>query len=499
MTERPAPAAPFLVQDAGVQLDPDLSRMALKLFLPGADTHEEQSRVREIAHRVLDIPDDQVAAEAARIVTTFTGGVDHLTEVLQDHADSVSFTHDEAGKLTKDRRIIMGAAFTAEYSVEGAALCNPSVVPHPDQDGLEPGQLRVAVALRAIGEGHISSIEFVSAVIGPGVAWEFGERRMPLVQAGLSPPQWIRDHFVSTLDHEMGGRGIELTRAVAGALPEEFSPADFDTALHGLPRVLLSRPEAVQHLDHLRTIVDSAYRATFPGGSDLSQRILMPVTPDESNGMEDARFVLCTYPDGTTAYRATYTAYDGHAIAPRLIISRDLRDFEIHRLSGPAAKNKGMALFPRHVGGVLYALTRTDGETLGIATSGHGRVWEKPRPLHTPTQVWEIVQTGNCGSPLETERGWLVLTHGVGPMRRYSIGAILLDLDDPTRVLATLNRPLIETDGDREGYVPNVVYSCGGLIHDGRLWVPHGVGDDRIRVASVEVEPLLDAMTPVPA
>ena len=244
----------------------------------------------------------------------------------------------------------------------------------------------------------------------------------------------------------------------------------------------------------------SAYHARFGDDSELAQRVLLPAAAEESNGMEDARFVLFQSADGTSEYRATYTAYDGQAIAPRLIVSKDLQHFRIHRLSGPAAVNKGMAIFPRRIGKDLMALTRTDGENISIAHSRDGMVWTGDAIVHTPTKLWEVVQTGNCGSPIETERGWLVPMHGVGPMRVYCIGMLLLDLDDPSRVIAELRQPLLHPEGLlREGYVPNVVYSCGAILHEGTLWLPFGVGDARIRVGSIELETLLDAMTPVAA
>jgi predicted GH43/DUF377 family glycosyl hydrolase len=241
----------------------------------------------------------------------------------------------------------------------------------------------------------------------------------------------------------------------------------------------------------------SAYEAEFREDTDLSQRVLLPVTAGESNGIEDARFVIYTREDGTVEYKASYTAYDGRSIAPRLILSPDLRTFTMHRLMGKAAVNKGMAFFPRAIGGLDWALTRTDGENISIASSKNGLSWANVGVLHRPERLWEAVQLGNCGSPIETDRGWLVVTHGVGLVRRYSIAALLLDLEDPTRVIARLEQPMLEPVGDlREGYVPNVVYSCGGIVHDGTLWLPYGVGDQRVRAAAIGVAELLDAMTP---
>ncbi|MBN2177595.1 MAG: glycosylase [Demequinaceae bacterium] len=483
------------VRTSADELVPDPSRVAIRLFLPGEDPHDRGSRVREIVERILALPEDGLEEAADEILASFGPRTDSLVGALLDHAATVGFHQTRTEPLSHSRKLVLGAAFTSEYAVEGAALCNPSAVPHPDQTGLEDGQMRVAVALRGIGEGHISSIGFATAVIGPGRTWEFARREFPLVRPTISELRWSREHFLRALESD--GHLTELMRAVARSLPETFDDHDLEYAIRSLPSELAQRHDARLDLEIIRTTQASAYVAGFPATSELSQRVLQPVAPEEASGMEDARFVLITYPDGSTGYRATYTAYDGHGIAPRLIVSPDLVSFDVHRLSGSAVKNKGMALFPRLVNGEILSLTRTDGESLRLARSKKGRIWNNETPVHSPRRLWEIVQAGNCGSPIETERGWLVLTHGVGPMRRYCIGAILLDLDYPDIVIASLDRPLIEPEGTlRDGYVPNVVYSCGGVVHDGVLWLPYGVGDARVRVASVVVEDLLDEMAP---
>ncbi|MDT4937401.1 MAG: hypothetical protein QOG80_1072, partial [Pseudonocardiales bacterium] len=259
---------------------------------------------------------------------------------------------------------------------------------------------------------------------------------------------------------------------------------------------LLPRPGAQASVDLVRRLVSSAYRVDFADDTTLAQRMLHPSAVEESDGMEDARFTRFVGEDGSVDYRATYTAYDGHQIAPRLLLSPDLRHFRTHRLAGPAARNKGMALFPRLVGGRHLALCRTDGENISLASSVDGFAWSQPRLVHQPVQSWETLQVGNCGPPIETELGWLVLTHGVGPMRTYSIGALLLDLDDPSTVIGRLSRPLLQPDDrEQDGYVPNVVYSCGGLLHDGRLWLPYGIDDSRIGVAWAPLDDLLSELT----
>jgi predicted GH43/DUF377 family glycosyl hydrolase len=390
---------------------------------------------------------------------------------------------------------VLGASFTSEYAVEGAALCNPSAVEHPDQTGLAPGQLRVAIALRSIGEGHRSSIEFAEAIIGPGLCWTFAERQLPLWRARIEEGDWSIVHFRAALEDE--GIINEISHSVLQGLPERFTASEVEASVAALPSALSRRADSGRHIEALRDLTNSVYRAVFSPETALSQRVLTPVAAEERHGMEDARFVRFTDLAGATHYRGTYTAYDGRDIAPRLIVTQDLREFEIHRLTGDAAQDKGMALFPRPVGGRYLALSRTGGESISLAESGDGVIWDHVGNVHTPGEPWEIVQTGNCGPPLETPQGWVVLVHGVGPMRRYSLGALLLDLEDPTIVLGRTANPILQPfDERRDGYVPNVVYSCGGLIVDDVVWIPIGIADSRIGVCSIEVDELLAHLVP---
>jgi predicted GH43/DUF377 family glycosyl hydrolase len=485
--------------DSGQELLPDPSRVILRLFLPGEEARDGHPRVSDVVARLFERPAEADAESARSVLDLFAHRTGRLREVLLDHAAAVSPHAERWDDMSEDERLLLGATFSAEHAIEGAALCNPSAVPHPDQSGLEPGELRVAVALRSIGEGHISSISFVSATIGPDRTWKFGPRTLPLTPKSQGEARWTRGHFLDLLEqHRL--LNDEISGAVAHNLDDTFGSAELEAAIAALPAQLLQRHDSGSHIEALRTMAASAYSLAFPASSELAQRVLMPVAHEEIKGMEDARFTLFTEEDGTREYRATYTAYDGNRIAPRLLTSPDLLSFESYRLSGSAARNKGIALFPRKIGGRYLALTRTDGETSSLSWSTDGRVWGHRKPVHVPRQLWEIVKTGNCGAPIETERGWLVITHGVGPMRRYCLGAILLDLERPEKVLARLDCPLLEPDeAERDGYVPNVVYSCGGLVHDGVLWLPYGIADARIRVASIPVNELLDAMTPVGA
>jgi predicted GH43/DUF377 family glycosyl hydrolase len=485
------------LRDAGVELLPDASRVVARLFLPGEGLLPKRSRAGDIVRRIVSTPSAALEREAAELFGRFGDRHRDLSGILARHARTVAFRTELPDDPAPALATVLGATFTHEYSVEAAALCNPSAVEHPDQSGLQPGELRLALSLRGIGEGHISSIEFASAVIGNG-AWRFEPRERPVVSGEVGEGLWTRAAFSQGLDHV--GQENELSAAILRALPDTFRSGEIEDAIHAAPPALSRRPDAHLDLDVIRTLAWSAYTATFPADVPLSARVLMPATPDESNGVEDARFVRFTAEDGAVDYRATYTAYNGLTIASRMIVSEDLRDFAMYNVSGSAAANKGMAFFPRTIDGTHWALTRTDGENISLARSDDGFTWEDFAVLIRPARLWEVIQNGNCGSPLETERGWLVLTHGVGPMRQYAIGAMLLDLDDPTTVLARLERPLLSVpDGEREGYVPSIVYSCGGIIHDGTVWLPYGVGDERVRAGSVAVSGLLDAMTPVGA
>jgi predicted GH43/DUF377 family glycosyl hydrolase len=344
--------------------------------------------------------------------------------------------------------------------------------------------------VRSIGEGHISSIGFCSAVVGPGAQWSFEPRLLPVSVPDTTAGRWRKAHLHAVLADQ--GHLDELAEAVLQALPAEFEGVDLERALAEAHRDLLTRADSAATVDLLRKVVSSAYDATFAPDADLRQRNLSPSAHEESNGMEDARFTRFADDDRTVGYRATYTAYDGRQVAPRLLISPDLRVFRAHRLAGPAARNKGMALFPRKVHGQHLALCRSDGESTSLASSADGYVWHRSVVLQEPSAPWEMLKVGNCGPPIETDQGWLVLTHGVGPMRVYVIGTLLLDLDDPTRVVGRSRTPLLSPGTDeQDGYVPNVVYSCGAFLHDGLLWIPYGIDDCRIGVAYAPLDEVL--------
>jgi len=492
----PLVTPPSLTSRYGLTLGPDPRRVIIKLFVPGEDAAVVRSRAHALIDRIAELDDDEAGFLLCQTLEQFDGRHPDLRSTFRHHFELVRHRADRAGDLSPTTQLLVGAYFTHEYAVEAAALCNPSVVAHPDQTGLAAGQLRVAISVRQIGEGHLSSIGFATAVLGPGIRLDVSARSGPLVTGQRVDGRHRRDLLAAGLADD--GWDNEVSATVLDSLPEHFDEATFERIVGGLPSDLHSRENAQRTLEQLRRTNAASYTTSFPADTALHQRVLWPATAAESNGMEDPRFVRFVDDHGAATYRATYTAYDGRHIAARTLVSEDLRQFRMSPMRGPGARNKGIALFPRTVGGRQLALSRTDGETIGLTVLDERARWQTPVPLHEPRHGWELTQAGNCGSPIETEAGWLVLTHGVGPMRRYVISALLLDLRRPERLIAELKEPLVAPDEtERDGYVPNVLYSCGALVHAGVLWIPYGASDARVGFASADVDAVLGAMTSV--
>ena len=422
-----------------------------------------------------------------------------LAEALETHFGMVAHRLDNPHLLSLGRRLLIGAYFSKEYALEAAALFNPSMVAHPSQEGLAPGSTRFLMSVRAVGEGHISSIEFRTGTIDRDDEVVLDDPGRVTAQSRAIATTYSRDDFARQHAELGGDQGS--AHFVLDALPPFFGRPELDLALARLRGQRLTRGSGAKTTEHFEWMAACAYSIDFDEQTAIHERVLLPTGPSECQGMEDVRLVRFTDADGSVDYRGTYTAFDGRRVAPQALRTKDFRTFHVSQLSGPAARNKGMAFFPRPVRGEFLALSRWDRESNALATSSDFSHWDRSATLQVPRHPWEIVQLGNCGPPLETEAGWLVLTHGVGPMREYSIGAILLDLDDPWTVLATLEEPLLAPQADeREGYVPNVVYSCGGLLHGGTLVLPYGCSDATIRVALVDLATLLDRLRPpVPA
>ncbi|HEX5420279.1 MAG TPA: glycoside hydrolase family 130 protein [Gammaproteobacteria bacterium] len=477
------------------RLLPDARRVLAKPYLPGEETLlPGPSRAHLLIARILAIPEAQVKALNAEILERFEGRHRRFSRMLEQQFETVVHHIVDAASLSADRRLLIGAYFTHEFAVEAAALFNPSIVLAPDQRGLANGAQRFVMSLRAVGEGHLSSIEFRSGVLDadggividdPGTHLVGGRR--------ASPSHFEKSHFRAKLV-ELGAIN-ELSASVLARLAPQFTIEELEASLSTLDARGPSHALWFETAKIIRVLASSNYVTTFPADSQLAERVIFPAGPNETRGMEDARFVRFTDADGGIKYYATYTAYDGFEILPQLIETEDFVRFTISTLNGAAAQNKGMALFPRTLAGKYVMLSRKDRENLHLSISSDLHYWDDVTELYRPQHPWELLQIGNCGSPIETEAGWLVLTHGVGPMRRYAIGAMLLDLDDPRHVIGHLAEPLIEPEGDeREGYVPNVVYTCGAIVHADQLIVPYGFSDAGVAIAQLPLSDLLEAL-----
>jgi predicted GH43/DUF377 family glycosyl hydrolase len=465
-----------------------------RLFLPGQEMMGNgESRAAAVIERILALSDEDVAQAVDKVLTGFGDRHRRFQSTLEDHFDLVAHRLGGGGPPSPERRLLIGAFFTSEYSVEAAALCNPSIVIAPDQDGVAPGQVRFVMSLRAIGEGHVSCIEFRTGVVDADGQVHLDDPGPILVPGRPVAPVYERELFRGKL-RELGDGG-ESASFVIDSLPHLFTPSQLDVALASLEAQIVTHSGVQETIGDFRRIAFSNYDTEFPADSTIAERVLLPMGVAETHGMEDARFVHFTDDDGTVTYYATYTAFDGIHVAPQLLQTDDFRHFRVTQLIGPAAKNKGLALFPRRIGGHYAALSRWDRERNSLAFSSDCRSWASATTIQSPERPWELLQLGNCGSPIETPKGWLVLTHGVGPMRVYSIGAILLDLDDPSRMLGQLSVPLMEPDdSERNGYVPNVVYSCGALLHRDSLVIPYGISDAATGIAVIDVNELLDRL-----
>jgi predicted GH43/DUF377 family glycosyl hydrolase len=375
--------------------------------------------------------------------------------------------------------------------MESAALFNPSIVPHPDQSGLAEGELRFIMSLRATGEGHISSIEFRCGIIRADHSVEMEKPSRFVTAPAVNPnPTYRKAIFLHKL-MEMGFEN-DWSNEVMKLLSATFTLSELESAMRRAAQESGPLPREIQRtMECVRWLAESNYEIHFNPASGIAERIIFPVSSNESNGMEDARFVRFVEEDGSVLYYATYTAYNGRAILPQLLETTDFLHFRALTLNGRAVQNKGMALFPRRIHGRYAMISRQDDENLFLMFSDHPHFWSEPKLLRKPAEEWEAVKIGNCGSPMETEAGWLVITHGVGPMRRYCIGALLLDLEDPSKILGHLREPLLTPGGDREGYVPNVVYTCGALIHRGRLILPYGLNDTVSTIVTMDLDHLL--------
>jgi beta-1,2-mannobiose phosphorylase / 1,2-beta-oligomannan phosphorylase len=449
-----------------------------------------------IIRSVLDLTDNEVSVTLGQVLRDYSLRHRNISRIFERHFNNIAglFVRLEIDPESIDfsRKILIGAYFTMEYSIEAAAFFNPCIFEHPDQSETGPGEKRVIISFRATGEGHISSLVFRTGIIDK-------YNNLVVEPAGkfLEEAESIRRHiydkesFKSKLD-EMGSHTIIPYDLILDRLKDKFTYGELRACIEEARKTLHLASDKEMLFNQIMWVASSHYELQFSLDTNISERVIFPVSVNEKNGIEDARFVKFVDDDNSTIYYATYTAYDGSAILPKMLDTRDFYHFRIIPVHGEIAQNKGMAMFPRKVGGKYAMLCRLDGFNNYIAFSDKISVWREAKLLQQPRFPWELVQIGNCGSPIETEAGWLVITHGVGPMREYVLSASLFDLHNPEKEIGRLKSPLIIPNAkEREGYVPNVLYSCGSMVHNEDLVIPYAMSDFASTYATINLRELL--------
>ncbi|PSR57003.1 glycosidase [Adhaeribacter arboris] len=479
------------IERKSVKVNPDMKRVIARFFFNGDE------RARHVISRVMRLSEEQVFSTISPILQEYSKRHRNITKVLNRHCAKLQYLFPELGldygKMEPYRKLLLGSYFTHEYSIESAAFFNPSIVEDPDQSELEAGEKRIIISFRAVGEGHISSIVFRRALLDKDAnivvlpAGNYIDEAELVSGAMFNKKTFFDNAFTTQINPQ-------VLQEVEEQLNEEF---DFTSLRKLVMAAQELQPDSAQKREYEKVLwlADAHYDLAFSLDTDISDRVIFPISDFERKGIEDARFVNFTEEDGRTVYYATYTAYDGSAIMPKLIKTRDFYHFRVMPLYGAGAHNKNLALFPRKINGKFAMISRIDGWSNYIMFSDNINVWENPVRIQEPKYPWEFIQIGNCGSPIETEQGWLVITHGVGPMRRYCLGVSLLSLDNPAIEIGHLSEPLlIPNKEEREGYVPNVLYSCGSLIHNGKLVIPYGLSDYSSSFVTVDVTSLLNKL-----
>ncbi|MGO9111284.1 MAG: glycoside hydrolase family 130 protein [Thermoguttaceae bacterium] len=467
----------------------DFRRVITRFFNPGGE-----ARICHVFDRVRGLSVAQVDRLLDDVFLKFRTRHGNIAAVLEENYAAALEIVGQPDDCSRNRRMLIGAYLTAEYSLESAALFNPSIVPHHNQRNIPAGAVRMIMSLRATGEGHVSSIVFRTGVIYSDQQIQIDPcSRFTRPVRIVHDKQYDKPLFRRKLhDIRINDAAIDL---VLDRLGDSFTLAELEHAITAARAAPDDTPQLEESLQEIGWLAHSNYNLELPREAEASELVIFPQTSNESHGIEDLRMVRFVDDDGTVTYYGTCTAFDGYQVLPQLIETRDFLRIGVHTINGACALNKGMALFPRRIGGHYVMCSRIDGENLYIMFSDIVHFWETAKLLDTPRYPWGLVQIGNCGSPVETPEGWLLLTHGVGPMRTYCIGAMLLDLNDPLKVIGCLDEPLIApTEKERDGYVPNVAYSCGAMIHNGDLYLPFATSDMITRFAIVSIDSLLNRL-----
>ena len=469
-----------------IYLHSDDRRVIVRQFVVGP------ARVQRIFDSIAAMSDETVSRVMEWVEAAYNHRHRGLSATFIEHyelgAMSIGWKPDWSG----ERRLLAGAYLSMEYSIESAALFNPSICLHPDQNDVPPGAVRFIMSLRATGEGHVSSIVFRTGIITPDDNVTLDALPSRLHRSQMAPDRRYQKPTFARKLTEMGISG-KLVNRLMESLGDRFSLGELRAAAENIEKHDENPARAELFLKTIIWLAESNYHIELAADARLDELVIFPMSHDDSHGMEDLRLTRFTEDDGQITYYGTYTAYNGIRTLPMMLSTSDFRRIEFHSLNGASALNKGMGLFPRRVNGKYTMCSRIDAESLYIMQSDSVHFWETATQLIAPRWPWELMQIGNCGAPVETSKGWLLLTHGVGPMRTYAIGALVLDLEDPTRVIGHLRHPLLApTDGEREGYVPNVVYTCGSIIQGDDLFIPYALADTSTSLAVVNVEALID-------
>jgi len=473
---------------------PDPSRVIARFLY----TSDERSK--DVIRNVMAMSDNEVNISLSQVLRGYATRHRNISLIFETHFNKLDSLFKELeirqSKINKSRKALIGSYFTMEYSIESAAFFNPSIVEDPDQSELGPDEIRVIFSFRATGEGHISSIVFRSGILDKNNNLIIEPVGKMLAEADrIKRHIYNKESFIKKLDemHEFDNKISPVF--LLEKLRDNFTYGELKRAVEETRKThdLSANKELI--INQMMWLAKSHYELDFSLDSAISERVIFPISEAEKNGIEDARFVKFTDDNGEITYYATYTAYDGITILPKLLETNNFYHFRALPIHGEIARNKGMALFPRKIKGKYAMLCRIDGVNNYIAYSDNINIWHEAKLIQKPKYSWEQLQVGNCGSPIETEEGWLIITHGVGPMREYVLGASLYELDNPEKEIGRLMTPLLAPNAEeREGYVPNVVYSCGSVIHNGDLIIPYGMSDYAATYASVNLNELLDEL-----
>ena len=479
----------MIVQRKDFKFLPDSSRVVARFFNNG------DLRTTKLIHNIQALSEDEVQSELNHTFREFTGRHRNISSIFLAHANNYRGLFDHLNidfdSFSSERKLLLGSYATMEYSIESAALFNPSIIEDYDQSFLQKNEKRVVISLRATGEGHLSSIVFRRGILDAQNNLRLSKIRNHINLPKIAQKQsYNKERFVQKLA-EMKVDKNYITE-ITSRLPDHFEYEHLKSVIAAIiGENSLSFDKKIA-LEEITWLVDSYYDIKFNIDSDISERVIFPISPSESQGIEDARFVKFKHDDGAQTVYGLYTAYDGYTILPKLIQTEDFKNFRIMPLHGKGAQNKNFALFPQKINGKYAMLARVDGVNNYLMYSDRITLWNDPIKIQEPKFPWEFTQIGNCGSPIYTEEGWLLITHGVGPMRRYCIGASLFDLEDPTKEIGRLKTPLLTPlENEREGYVPNVVYSCGAIINNNELILPYAVSDYSSSYATVNLKDLL--------